>query len=112
MNFYSLLFFAQKEETMAKSIVEQIKNTQMELEKSKKSLSQLKHKKDKIITRNSNVERKARTRKLIERGAILESINPSINLLSNEQLLEYLQLVLRTEVSRILLEDIVQANLS
>ncbi len=97
---------------MNKNIVEQVARTETELAKSQKQLAQLEHQKDKIITRNSNAERKARSRNLIQRGAILESINPLFRSLSNEQLQSYLQRVLRTEGARKLLEEMVRANLT
>ena len=95
---------------MAKSIAEQIKELKIEIEKSEKTLSQLQHQKDKIIKNNNNAKRNKRTRNLIERGAILESMNPNFNLISNNQSQEYLQKIFHTYDARKLLEDIIQTN--
>ncbi|WP_317854843.1 DUF3847 domain-containing protein [Chakrabartyella piscis] len=80
-----------------KTIVEQIKETQIEIEKTRTEKKQKEHQLEKLQKREREKNRSKRTRNLIEKGAILESINPSIQSLSNEQLQAFLQQVLQSE---------------
>ncbi|WP_317854388.1 DUF3847 domain-containing protein [Chakrabartyella piscis] len=80
-----------------KTIVEQIKETQIEIEKARTEKKQKEHQLEKLQKREREKERNKRTRNLIEKGAILESINPSIQSLSNEQLKVFLQQALQSE---------------
>ena len=89
---------------MNKSILSQIKQAKEQIEKTEIQLKQFENQKQNIITRNRNEEQKARTRRLIQRGAILENINPLIIGLSNEELKIYLTEVLGTAYATTLLE--------
>lgn len=93
-----------------KSIIDQIEKTKKELEKSELELTQLKRQEQKLQARNRNAEHKARTRRLIKKGVILEKSSPSIYLLSNEQLQAYLQQVLQSENALKLLEKMIDTN--
>lgn len=53
-------------------------------------LRQLQNRQKILLNRKSDAERKARTRRLIERGAILESVFPAVRLLSNEEVMSIL----------------------
>ena len=88
-----------------KSITQQIAECKNQLEQAEKEREQLTHQVDKIKSRNRQAEHKARTRRLIEKGAILESINPSFVSLSGEQLQAYLQAVLQTNTATKLLQE-------
>lgn len=93
-----------------KSITQQIADCKNQLEQAEKEREQLSHQVDKIKARNRQAEHKARTRRLIEKGAILESIHPSILSLSNDQLQFYLQAVLYTDLAIKLLDKMTRAE--
>ncbi len=97
---------------MGKSIVEQIQKTKVELEKAKKQIVQLKNQEKTILSRNRNEEHKTRTRRLIEKGAILEKSSHNIMLLTMEQLKSYLQQVLQTESALEILDKMIDDNLT
>ena len=67
---------------MDRSYEEKISNIDLEIE-------QLKNRKREITQRHKAEERKARTKRLIERGAILESLIPSSDTLSNDDVIGY-----------------------
>jgi len=50
-----------------------------------KKASQLENQLDKSVTRYKNQERRIRTHRLIERGAIFENLTPNADSLTNEQ---------------------------
>jgi len=54
-------------------------------------IRQLQNEKKRIISQHKESERKARTKRLIERGAILESVLTNLNELSNEQIKRFLE---------------------
>ncbi len=56
----------------------------------KKKSKQLKNKHKQLIQREKQKERKARTRRLIERGAILESYFDNPKLISNDEIKDIL----------------------
>ena len=74
---------------MARSYEEKISNIDMEIE-------QLKNRKREITQRHKAEERKARTKRLIERGAILESLIPSSDTLTNDDVKQILSYALET----------------
>ena len=93
-SFFIQIFIKKEIKTMAKkTIVEQIKETQMELEKARAEKKQMENQLAKIQKQGQLKERKERTRKLIEKGAILESIDPNLAKLEGEYLKEYLQIL-------------------
>ena len=49
-----------------------------EIESVQEKIRQLKNRQKVLLKKQSDVERKARTRRLIERGAILESLFPDV----------------------------------
>lgn len=55
-----------------------------------KKLLQAKHRLEEAEMRDRNKERKARTRRLIQEGAILEKVFPSITSLSLDELEDFL----------------------
>ncbi|MFI3115523.1 MAG: DUF3847 domain-containing protein [Clostridia bacterium] len=86
-----------------KTILEQIEETRQTIEKCEIKHTQLSHQKDKLITQHNSSERKKRTRRLIEKGAILESTK--LKDLSNEQLKNVLNLILHTEQAQGILNE-------
>lgn len=74
---------------MARSYEEKISNIDLEIE-------QLKNRKREITQRYKAEERKARTKRLIERGAILESLIPASDTLTNDDVKQILSYALET----------------
>lgn len=74
---------------MARSYEEKISNIDLEIE-------QLKNRKREITQRHKAEERKARTKRLIERGAILESLIPTPDTLTNDDVKQILSYALET----------------
>lgn len=80
-----------------KSILEQLaakdrekaKNN-AEIYKYQNKQEQLTHQIDKLLIRDRKAERNARTRRLIERGAILEGVFPELIELSNDEVQAFL----------------------
>jgi len=56
-----------------------------EKERADNEIRQLENRRKIVLNKKSDAERKERTHRLIERGAILESIFPSVIPLSNEE---------------------------
>ena len=61
--------------------IDKLKNQQ---EKVKTEIRQLENRQKILLNRKTDAERKARTRRLIEHGAILESIFPAISDMTGE----------------------------
>ncbi|WP_326975421.1 DUF3847 domain-containing protein [Caproicibacter sp. BJN0012] len=57
----------------------------------RKKIRQLENRQKILLNRKADTERKARTHRLIERGAILESIFPEIVPMTGEQVKEFLE---------------------
>lgn len=64
--------------------------------KAEEEIRQLQNKKRKLINQQRNEERKARTHRLIERGAILESFLREPERYDNEQIKSLLEIALRS----------------
>lgn len=63
-----------------------MKNIDVQIAKIQAQINQLTNKKKRLISEQKQAERKKRTKQLIERGAILESVIGNAEELSNEQL--------------------------
>ena len=63
-----------------------MKNIDEQIAKTQAQINQLTNKKKRLISEQKQAERKKRTKRLIERGAILESIIGNAEGFSNEQL--------------------------
>ena len=63
-----------------------MKNYDEQIAKAEEQIRQLNNKKKRLISEQKQAERKKRTKRLIERGAILESIIGNADDFSNEQL--------------------------
>ena len=71
-----------------------------------KKVSQLENQLDKSVTHYKNQERRIRTHRLIERGAIFESLIPNADTLTNEQVKTLLSVALDTAEAREFLEKV------
>ena len=63
-----------------------MKNIDEQIAKTQAQINQLTNKKKRLISEQKQAERKKRTKRLIERGAILESVISNAEDFSNEQL--------------------------
>ena len=70
--------------------VEKLKNQQ---EKVKTEIRQLENRQKILLNRKTDAERKARTRRLIEHGAILESIFPATTAMNGEEVKAFLSAI-------------------
>ena len=64
-------------------------------EKVKTEIRQLENRQKILLNRKTDAERKARTRRLIEHGAILESIFPAISDMTGEEVKAFLSAISR-----------------
>ncbi len=78
---------------MAKTTTEKIENVQ-------EQIRQLENQKKKLLQEQKEQERKARTKRLIERGAILESLIPEAPAFTNDQIKAFLETTIRTDYAR------------
>jgi hypothetical protein len=77
-----------------------------EHEKVQREIRQLENHQKILLNKKANAERKARTHRLIERGAILESVFPSVIPLSNEEVKAFLANVSQlSEVRKLLTKE-------
>lgn len=67
-----------------------LKKLQSEQQKIQKEIEQLENRQKILLNRKTDTERRARTRRLIEHGAILESIFPVVTDLSGEEVKAFL----------------------
>ena len=72
-----------------------------------KKKSQCENRLKTILIRVSNEKRRIRTHRLIERGAIAESLIPNVEMLNNEQVKGLLSVALDTSEARAFLENAV-----
>jgi hypothetical protein len=75
---------------MAKSTIEKIASVEEQIQ-------QLENARKKLIQKQKDADRKARTKRLIERGAILESLIDKSETLTNEQIKVFLEKTVKTE---------------
>ena len=80
--------------------IDKLKNQQ---EKVKTEIRQLENRQKILLNRKTDAERKTRTRRLIEHGAILESIFPATTVMTGEEAKAFLSTISRLpEVMRLL----------
>lgn len=71
-----------------------------QIAKAEEEIRQLQNRKKKLLNQKKAEERKARTHRLIERGAILESLLEHSERYSNEQIKDLLETALQTPQAR------------
>ncbi len=84
-----------------------ITELQKEREEAQKKIKQYEHQAQKIEQRNSQLYRKIRTHRLIERGAILESFIPNAENYDNKVIQQFLSTIL---TEKVVLEFFEKAN--
>ncbi len=77
-----------------------MKNFDEQIAKAEEQIKQLNNKKKRLISEQKQAERKKRTKQLIERGAILESVIGNADDFSNEQLQTLLIEIFSNEIVR------------
>ena len=76
------------------------KTKQERIESITRQMKQLENQKKQLLQQQKEQERKARTRRLIERGAILESLINEATALTNEQVKAFLETALTGEYAQ------------
>ena len=79
-------------------------NIDEQIEKTQAQIKQLENKRKELMTKKSNRERNARTKRLIERGAILEGVIGHAEGFTNEQLQQLLIELLSNEEAKAKIE--------
>lgn len=82
-----------------------MKQIDEEIQAAKKEIEQLTHRQDRLVSKLKVEERKKRTRRLIERGAILESVIGNSTDFSNEQIQALLIEIFSSEFARAKVEE-------
>lgn len=70
--------------------MKELERLQKEQDKVKKEIRQLENRQKILLNRQSDTERRARTRRLIEHGAILESVFPATAAMTGEEVKTFL----------------------
>ena len=70
-----------------------------EMAQNKKEIQQIENRMKRMAQAQNHTERKIRTRRLIERGAIVESLIPDSDALTNEQIKTILEAALKKNTS-------------
>jgi hypothetical protein len=70
--------------------MKELEKLQAEQEKVQREIRQLENRQKILLNKQTDAERRARTRRLIEHGAILESIFPALSSLSGEEVKAFL----------------------
>jgi len=78
---------------MPRTTIEKIESIQSQIE-------QLENERKRLVQRQKEQERKDRTKRLIERGAILESLVPGAATFSNEQIKAFLEKTVGSDSAR------------
>jgi len=73
-------------------------------------IAQLETQRKSLIQKQKEEERKTRTKRLMERGAILESLIPSTDALTNEQVKTFLEKTVQTEFAQKILSGLKPQN--
>ncbi len=83
-----------------------IKNIDDEIQYTKQQIEQLTHRQDRLVSKLKVEERKKRTKRLIERGAILESVIGNATDFTNEQIQALLIEIFSSEFARSAVEKL------
>lgn len=86
------------------------KTTEERIESVQEQIRQLENQKKRLMQEQKERERRARTKRLIERGAILESLIPEADTFTNEQIKAFLEKTIRTESARKALVNLTTAQ--
>lgn len=87
-----------------------MKNIDEQIKKTEEQIEQLNNKKKRLMSEQKKEERKKRTRRLIERGAILESVIENADDFTNEQIQTLLIEIFSTDFARAKIEKLRQTT--
>ena len=76
------------------------KTTSEKIDSVREQIRQLENQKKKLVQEQKEQDRKLRTKRLIERGAILESLINGASTLTNEQIKSFLEKALQDEYAK------------
>ena len=83
------------------------KTTTERIDTLQEKISQLENEKKRLLNLQKQADRKARTKRLIERGAILESLISGADTFTNDQIKAFLEKTIATEPARKILDGLV-----
>jgi len=83
---------------MPRTTTERIDNIQLQIQ-------QLENERKRLMQQQKEQQRKARTKRLIERGAILESLVPGADVLTNEQVKTFLEKTVQSSYAKKILDN-------
>ena len=72
----------------------------------KTQIAQLENERKRLMNAQKEADRKARTKRLIERGAILESLVPNADNFTNEQIKAFLEKTVTSDFAKRILDEI------
>lgn len=81
------------------------KTTIEKIDSIKTQIQQLENERKRLLNLQKESDRKARTKRLIERGAILESLISNADKYTNEQIKFFLERTVQSETARKILEE-------
>jgi len=84
--------------TMPRTTIEKIDSIQAQIQ-------QLENERKRLMQQQKEQERKDRTKRLIERGAILESLVPNAAMFSNEQIKAFLEKTVQSSYAKKILDS-------
>ena len=85
---------------MDKPTADRLTELHAEMAQNKKEIQQIENRMKSMAQVQNHTERKIRTRRLIERGAIVESLIPNAEALTNEQIKAILEAALKKSVAQ------------
>jgi len=85
---------------MDKPTADRLTELHEEMAQNKKEIQQIENRMKRMAQAQNHTERKIRTRRLIERGAIVESLIPDSETLTNEQFKAILEASLKKNVAQ------------
>jgi len=84
---------------MSKTTIERIDTLQ-------EKIQQLENEKKRLLNAQKEADRKARTKRLIERGAILESLVPGLDTFTGDQIKAFLEKTVQSDFAKRILDGI------
>jgi uncharacterized protein (UPF0335 family) len=102
--------FSCSKHTLPKGFIIMSKTTAEKITGIETQIQQLENQRKQLMQQHKQAERKDRTKRLIERGAILESLIPAAHTFTNEQIKAFLEKTVRSEQARSILANINESS--